>query len=298
MVSNDVARRREGSGSLAKAGPMPDPGHGSDITGVSFTARAITYDDGIPTTFRTGARAAGTALVPAKRSGNGPGSALVKASTVIAPRSTQDVERIAKQVIASGARQLDGARRSGDRLVQRRVGWQATPTLIVVTTAERELNPREDRRLAPSGPWQVEHRLTYPCTTGAATKRVGTVPFDSTPDPETATSGAQRPAAAFSAPSGHSDTEKFPEGAQALSFLPSSVRASILARVPAPTVFDGTVLQFTEAASGKVVRQEVNVIRMDAATAVVVQARRDPAATAWEVSQAVYALGEPEVEQV
>lgn len=292
MGLKDLAHRdRTAGGGLTRSTGRPVSGPGADITAVTFAGRAITYAD-IPTVFRAGAAAAGTALVPVRTSGKTtPGSALVRPSKVSQPQSQKATEKVAKQVIASGARQIEKPRRSGGRVVQRRVGWQATPTVIIITTAERELREQPDKRYAPAGEWLVEHRMTYPCMSGPADKRVGRVPFDiggdsqSEPEPVGLLPSSPGP-------------DAFPEGSAALAFLPSSVRASVLARVPNPTVFDGTVLQFSEEQSGKVHHQEVNVIRMDAATAVVVQARRDPDATVWEVSQAVYALGEPEVEQV
>lgn len=293
MGLRDLARREKGSrNEVARPGERPDAGPASDITAADFSGKAITYDADMPTAFRRGAAAAGTALVARRTAAGSAGTGLVRAVKVVAPKPVAVTEQIARQVIASGARQVEKPRRSGGRVVQRRVGWQATPTMVVVTTAERELRARDDGRYAPTGPWEVEHRMTFRCAGGAAEKRVGKVAFDT---PADAVASGQGEASAASE-RGQDDT--FPEGTNALSFLPRSVRVSALARVPQPTVFDGTVLQYADAASGAVHHQEVNVIRMDAATAVVILARRDPDATLWEVSQAVYALGEPEVEQV
>lgn len=72
----------------------------------------------------------------------------------------------------------------------------------------------------------------------------------------------------------------------------------MLARVPVPSVFDGSVMMLSDAATGAESHKEVNVIRMDATRAVVVQARLTPRTGQWDVSQATYTLSDPDIEQV
>lgn len=320
-VSKDLAlsgKKGGKGGGLARPGahgggaPAPDPGQGISVKEVTFTAKGYTYDSDIPKTFRKGA-AESTALAlraKGKKSATGSGTLAVydkKAAeaNVVSPRTAAEQAKIEATVIASGARQLEKPRRSMGRIVQRRVGWQATPTLIVITTAERELTKGDDGKMRPSGEWLIEHRKTYRNLDGAAEKRVGNVlADDAEPEDQTvraAAPGDARPQATPAPtpqPTPASAQDSFPEGTFALSFLPRAVRSSVIARVPAPTVFDGTSLQFSHPQTGEVDRLEVNVIRMDERRAVVVQARRKPDGREWEVSQATYSLGEPEIEQV
>lgn len=294
LVVNDPAARR---GAMDTPGRVRstadvDPGRGSHIGGATFTARAYTYDADIPTEFRQGASKS-NALVPATPKKTGGALAVFSKSTSTSPKSHRELAKIAKQVIASGARQLEKPRRSGGRIVQRRIGWQATPALVVITTAERELIRGDDGKLRPQGQWLIEHRQTFRNEGGVAQKRTGAVPMEPTP----AAAAAAAPAGGTGTAQAAQPAESFPEGETALSFLPSTVRASALARVPQPTAFDGTVIQYTNTQTGQVDRQEINVLRMDDKRAVVIQATRKPDATTWEVSQATYSLGEPEIEQ-
>lgn len=304
MVGNDLAlNSQRGGGGLARpgSGATPDPGKGTSLSQVTFAGKGYTYAGDIPTQFRQGAAEQNSALAlrrKAKGQGLGGSSgavALYDPSKVVAPKSSEALAKIESKVIASGARQLPQPRRSLGRTVQRRIGWQATPTLIVITTAERELLQGDDGKYRPQGDWLIEHRKTYRNLGGAAAKRVGTIPDD--PEEAPTTQGST-PAASSAATGGASADDAFPEGAFALSFLPSPVRSSVRGRVPNPTVFDGTSLQFSDPQTQKPSRLEVNVIRMDEKRAVVVQATKVPGETSWSVSQATYALGEPEVEQV
>lgn len=288
-MSKDLAHsNRSGGTGLARGGAVqPDPGQGQSISDVSFDAKGYTYDDDIPTAFRQGAAESTAVAIRAKEPKSS--SELVPAGQAVPMRSDSELAKIAKQAIASGARQLDKPRKVADRIVQRRVGWRATPALIVISTAERELARGEDGKLRPSGDWLLEHRKTYQNADGAAKKRTGRVSVNE--KPPAASGGSNGSSASPAAPA-----ERFSEGDFTLSFLPPSVRSSVLARVPIPTVFDGTVLQFADN-SGTVDRQEINLIRMDEKTAVVVQASRKPEGENWDVSQALYSLTEPEVEQ-
>lgn len=289
-MSKDLARSTSSSRGLARGGAaaQPDPGQGQSISGASFDEKGYTYDNDIPTKFRQGAAESTAVAVRGKESKRS--SELVPADQAVPLRSDAEMAKIAKQAIASGARQLDKPRKVAGRVVQRRVGWRATPALIVIATAERELTRSEDGKFRPSGEWLLEHRKTYQNADGAAKKRTGNVAVDEQP------SSASSNEAGGVAPSAVRAKERFPEGDFTLSFLPPSVRSSVLARVPVPVVFDGTVLQFTQP-DGSVDHQEINLIRMDEKTAVVVQASRKPEDKNWSVSQALYALTDPEVEQ-
>lgn len=288
-MGKDVAINK-GGGAVAKPA-FVDPGKGTDIGGVSFGGRALTYEEDMPTKFRSGAKAQ-TDLVLRKQSKQST-TDLVLARDVVAPKSDRQIKKIEKASIASGTRQLEKPRRSMGRIVQRRVGWNATPTQIMVTTAERELTKRDDGKLSPSGEWLIEHRKTFTNTAGAAEKRVGKVKV-SAPAPG-APDGTQAPSAPTATAPGE---DSFPEGQFALSLLPAQVRSSAIARVPIPTVFDGAVMLVSDAKSGEETHKEVNVIRMNDRRAVVIQAKLKPNADEWEVSQATYSLSDPEIEQV
>lgn len=289
-MGKDVAVSK-GGGAVAKPA-FVDPGKGTDIGGVSFGGRALTYDEDMPTKFRSGAKAA-TELVLRKQAKQS-GTDLVRARDVVAPKSDRQVKKIEKASIASGTRQLEKPRRSMGRTVQRRVGWNATPTQIVVTTAERELSKRDDGKLSPSGEWLIEHRKTFTNASGPAEKRVGKV-GTSAPAP-----GVSSDASAPSRPLAQASSagDAFPEGQFALSLLPAQVRASVIARVPTPTVFDGAVMLVSDSNTGEEDHKEVNLIRMDDKRAVVIQAKLKPKLDTWEVSQATYSLSAPEIEQV
>ena len=310
-MSKDIERstgsKRGGLSTPGASGsaPAPSPGVGIDRTRVSFEAPGYIYDRDIPTEFRKGAKKSAELALRAKQKSQPGALALYDENFAkvhnISPRSAREMAKIQKQVHASGARQLDKPRKSMGRIVQRRVGWQATPSLIVITTAERELTKGEDGKFRPTGEWLIENRKTYRNLDGNAQKRTGTVKDDSAaPQVVTAAAPGATPTSnvAQQAPSANPEAAEFPEGTFALSFLPASVRQSAFASVPKPTVFDGTSLQFASPVSGEVDRVEVNVIRMSEKHAVVIQGKQKPGSDDWEVSQATYRLGDPEVEQV
>lgn len=287
-MSKDIAVSA-GKGAVARPANV-DPGQGTDIGGLSFSGRALTYDEDMPTVFRPGAKNQALALREAQAT---PGAEVLLARDARSPMSERDLKKIAKATIASGVRQLDKPRRSMGRIVQRRIGWKATPTQIMVTTAERELTRRQDGKLTPAGEWMIEHRQTFTNKGGAAEKRVGKIAHtteSAASQPTTATPGGPGTASAV--------RDTFPEGQFALSLLPAQVRSSVIARVPVPSVFDGSVMMISDAATGAESHKEVNVIRMDAARAVVVQARLTPRTGQWDVSQATYTLSDPDIEQV
>lgn len=287
-MSTDLEKATASNGVMrASDGLLPAPGAGLTTADATFEKRGYTYDADMPTAFRKGA-AQSTALSLRKQGTTS--AALARFSDATPLKSDLELAKIAAQSIASGARQLEKPRRAADgRIVQRRVGWRATPMLILIATAERELIKGADGRLRPAGEWLLEHRKTYRNTSGAAKKRTGLIPVrEEAPI-------AMGPSIPATPPPGADSADAFSEGEFALSFLPPSVRSSVRARIPSPTVFDGTLLQYS---TGDVLdRYEVNLIRMDEAHAVVVQASRAPDATHWDVSQAAYTLHVPEIEQ-
>lgn len=283
---------------MAKPGQVPprvkvDPGAGVDMSQVEFSQPGYSFDADMPTRFRTGAaeqvRKASTELVLGRRS-----TELARPGEVsIAPRLAAEQAKVEARVFASGVRQLAGARRSGGRVVQRRVGWKATPEVVVVTVAERELVELSPGRMKPVGDWLVERRETWRSSAGEAVRRTGRVRADDAVAVAEVAQATQStgPVPGQAAPA----ADAFPEGSFATSFLPRQVRSSLLARVPSPKVFDGTAIQYSRGSVPD--RLEVNVIRMDDSGAVVVQATRAHGSDDWEVAQAVYSLSAPEVER-
>lgn len=289
-MSGHLERRTSTPAGVAPAGGQVNPGTATSLSQFTFEKKALIYARDMPRTFRTGARAS-TEL--ALTSGTTAAGELIRASdapAIIAPRDDGATQRVEKAAIASGMRQLAKPRKSSGRIVQRRVGWQATPDRIVITTAERELAKADNGKYAPAGDWLIEERRTFPEESGKAAKRTGTVPMDHARDGESAPTGSE-----------HQGTEAavaqaFPEGAGFLGVLPAQVRSSAIARVPSPTQFDGVLLQEPDEA-GNPVRLEVSVLRMDTQRAVVIQASRGTHDSQWSVSQATYRLGSPEIEQ-
>lgn len=284
-MSSEVSVRNRVSGGLARSA-QPDVGADSSVHDATFTTRALSFEEDMPSAFRPRTSTSTAITVKDKAAG-----ALVPADQVRPPRTEQETRRIAKETIASGVRQLDKPRRNGERIVQRRIGWQATPSLIVLATVERDLAPAGDgRRMKPSGAWQIEQRTTYPCTTGKAEKRSGQVPLDPPATTDQADTESAQPGAQEAV------RQQFPEGSDALSYLPRAVRATVVNFVPTPTAFDGSVLRCSTN-DGTLLHHEVNLLRMSAHRAVVVQAKLLANAQQWEVTQASYDLGTPQVEQ-
>ena len=281
-MTKDLTRHPGAPTGVAVAGAGTHPGHGEDINTASFTDPGYTWDEHIPTQFRQGV-ATSTALATTTPSR---GTTVATRSTSAPIKSATELSTITQRSIASGVRQLTKPRKVKGRLVQRRIGWQATPSLIMVATAERELSRGDDQKLRPVGPWLLEHRTTSRNINGPAQKRAGRVNAD-----PTATTTAP------AAPDTPAGPHPFPEAAFALSFLPATVRSSVLARIPNPTLFDGAVLQFSDPKTGDPSRQQVDVIRMNPTTAVVVRATRAAGANVWDITQATYALESPEIEQ-
>lgn len=289
-MSGQLERHTPAPAGVAPAVGQVNSGTATSLSQFTFKKKALIYARDMPRAFRKGVKASTElALTSGRATAGGELILASDAPAIIAPRDEAATQRVEEAVIASGMRQLAKPRKSSGRVVQRRVGWQATPDRIVITTAERELAKADSGKYAPAGDWLIEDRRTYPEESGTATKRTGTVPMDPTPDDEaSADSGPEGAEAAVA--------QAFPEGSGFLGVLPAQVRSSAIARVPSPTQFDGVLLQEPDKA-GNPVRLEVNVLRMDTQRAVVIQASRGMDDSQWSVSQATYRLGSPEIEQ-
>lgn len=289
-----LERRAATSGGLAKGRTSVEAGQATSLTDLAFTEKALTYTDDIPRSFRAGVRAS-TELALRASQATRSGGELIHADSepaIISPRSESDTRKVDRSAIASGVRQLDKPRKSSERVVQRRIGWQATPDRIVLTTAERELSKTSTGKFSPSGEWLIEDRRTYRDVNGKAAKRTGDVPVDTQQN----ASAGQDSSPASSSGTEASVAEQFPEGAQSLGLLPSAVRSSAIARVASPMQFDGVTTQWSEP-DGTPASIEVNVLRMDAQRAVVIHATSALGSSSWSVSQATYRLSGAEIEQ-
>lgn len=294
-MSGHLERRAPGTGSLTRGGSRAvESGQAIAMSQLSFTSTVIDYAKDLPRRFRVGVKDSTDVALRAGKDARSGGELILASSvtpTIITPRDDAVTRKVEKATIASGVRQLDKPRRSSGRVVQRRVGWQATPDRIVITTVERELKKNDAGKYSPSGNWLIEDRRTYKEASGRAAKRTGSVAADSeNTSPESSSPGTSASMEANVA-------EKFSEGAQALGTLPSTVRASAIARVPTPRQFDGVIVQYSNPSTGKPESLEVNVLRMDTERAVVIQAARDITGSSWSVSQAAYKLTAPEIEQ-
>lgn len=288
-MAGNLERRDPNSGAVGPTSGPTATGRESKLADFSFKP-ALTYEKDIPQHFRQGARAD-----TQKAIASGKGSELVLAATVpkFAPPSTAaEANAVEASAIASGVRELPKLRRAAGRIVQRRIGWLATPDRIVLTTSEREMTQRGPGKYAPAGPWLIEDRRTFRMADGSkAAKRTGNVPVD------TATRSQDTPGT--TAPTGDRETKiaaNHPEGANSMGFLPAAVRQSMIGRVPNPTHFDGAILQWTDSATGEPATLQVNVLRMDKHRAVVIQAKRPWHGEVWEVSQADYQLADVQIE--
>lgn len=252
-MATELTRRATTSSALAT--PI-SAGAGANVDDLTFNGPvALTHRD-MPTTFPTG-----TALTLASDT-----------PTPTNPTAAPDND------IASIARQHPKPyRRADGTVVQRRTSWAALPKKFVTATAERELAPTGQGAYRPNGPWHLTRRETRALDTHVK-KRVGTVPTD--PPAATATS---TPREAHAADPYASETERFPEGANAIAYLPSEVRRSLYARVPNPLDFDGRVAQYQHDNS-----IEVTVMRRTHTTAVVAIGTRTPTATSWNVTMLTY----------
>lgn len=254
--------RTGGGGGLA-AHTSVDAGPGASLSQATWGKDALTLDD-IPTSFRNANANAGAG------SGGGSGSDLVLASQARpAPAPVPD------KPFAYGIRQLDKPRRSGDRIVQRRIAWSATPESVTTTVIERDLARRPDGKLAPSGQWLIETQDVHRDCRGKAALRTGVL----ADDPVSGSGGAVPATPAAPVDDRHS-------GAEAMPYLPRSVRVHLLRTVPEPDVFEGEVVRYVH--DGHI---ELRLLRMDSTKAVVIHGTRAEGETSWAVKQADYDLG-------
>lgn len=287
-MSKDVvlSTGKQGNG-LAKLGSIA-VGTGAGTEDLSFSGRAEMYSD-LPTTFRQGG-ASSTALVLRKESDERQAktsTALARPEDVIAPIHLPP--KAAEQTIASGVRKLSSSFKVGNRIVQRKLGWFATPTYIFVTTVERELKWRDDKKLAPATDWFIEHRRRFRPKSGVAEKRVGTVKEVYSNYEEEATTSRFVEAA-------EQIPDAFVNGVDAMAYLPLAVRGDIVSQVPNPTYFDGRLLGLCEDGGEEVTHYEVSLLRMNDGVALVISAKKPIGGSVWEVTQAKYALTTPEIE--
>ncbi|GAA3674369.1 hypothetical protein FB459_1886 [Yimella lutea] len=259
-------------------GAATNLGSSRDTSEATFTTTALVFDD-MPQDFAV-ARTASSSTALVLRGGASPdrSTALVRAGDVVPSGSVPVPSK--REIIADGVHQYTKPRRRGSDVVQRRVGWLATPSLIQVITVERPLR-QDGKAYRPAGDWELARRVTYDCASGTAQRRKGVV-----------TSDAVRSSA--SEPSGASNGSPVDEAAElaesALQFVPASVRRTVVSSVPAPLFTSGNIYRYK---NGK---HTVEVVRMDAARAVVLNAVLDAGASQWSVEQATYDLGPTRVE--
>jgi hypothetical protein len=283
-VNKGITLRPQGNNSISQLGTVA-VGAGASTDGLKFQDRAEMYSD-LPTTFRKGA-AETTALVLASELKTRQGSTAVRLADhrdLRVPLTQPPV----KEVLASGVRKLEKSFKNGQRIVQRKWGWQATPTQLTVVTVERELIWRSDGKLTPSGDWLIEHRKTWIPTQGVATKRTGKVSQPSA-------SNETNPASDHYVEIAEAIPDAFIKGAEAMAYLPRPVRGDIVAQVPNPTYFDGRLLGVLNK-ENVVEAYEISLLRMDDNVALVILALCPINGTEWEVTQAKYLLTTPRVE--
>lgn len=283
-MGKDLAVSNGRSG-LAKG--ASNAGRGADISAAVYEEKALAFGDDMPTQFRRTAPKTASNAPKGAAASSEPSSALVlrPSGKQVAVRTAEPgtVQTPREQPVASGVRSVPKLRRSGDRVVARRIGWRAWPSTIEITTAEREHTQIAQGKYKPAGDWMIEHREVYRVTQPPV-KRVGQVPLDLA----TASSDTQPPADASGAP------PEFPEGEAALAYLPAAVRSSVRNAVTDPKFFDGDLIQWSQ--GDTVDRLELSLLRADADTAVVVLATKKPSADSWTVTQVTYQLPGPEVE--
>lgn len=284
-MSNGVSVFRADN-SLERRGSVA-VGESASTEGLSFADKAESYSD-LPTTFRTGATES-NALVLVKESRERQGSTEVALADPKSIKPPYEVpSHVERTTIAEGVRKLSSNFRSNGRIVQRKVGWLATPSQIFVTTVERELDWVGEKKLRPTGSWLVENRRRWTAIGGTASKRVGKVKED------TSAASAEGPEKRY-VESPESIPDAFVAGVNAMSYLPLPVRGDIVSQVPHPNYFDGRLLGVVSP-SEELKGYEVNLLRMDDSTAVVISAYKSVDSDEWEVTQARYSLSTPEVE--
>lgn len=282
MGLKDLAKRP--ANAPAKSAGGVNPGRGYDVTSGEYGQPVVSFDD-LPTKFAPNSSQnspAAAANPGTSNSGSTGGKsvarrdsdtgALQKPTGGPSPRTASTSSG---PPIAQSARTLQKPRRSGGKVVERRVAWKATSRAIVYITAEQELTRDAGGKFRRSGQWWLTRQQIFTPST-APVRKPGRVPVDAAPTGATSGAGAHTGNA-----SANPDTY---EAELALASLPAPVRASILARVPTPTVSEGAVVKY----GGSVERYEVSLLRMDANTAAVVTASRGAADSHWDVTYLVF----------
>lgn len=251
-VAHDLTRRSAHAGSLAHTA---DPGIGADITTVNFGPKSLAFDQ-LPQTF------------PAGKELDRPGE----------PRDVTTRSASEQPPLTHITRQHPKPYRlRTGQVVQRRTGWAAYPDKIVSVTAERPLARTDTGSYRPTGDWTLVRRECDHLP-GKATRTTGSVPDDSA----NPTPGTPAPNGGGTVP------ERFRDGADALMYLPTAVRRSVITHVPDPTGFDGKVIQYADDKS-----IEVTVVRRSARHAVVAIGILKPGSRAWDVTMLNYAFPGP-----
>jgi hypothetical protein len=138
--------------------------------------------------------------------------------------------------------------------------WRAHLDAVAVLVLVRPVVPGPDGTALPVGPWR-RHQIEIRPTRGTPRRRTGVVPDDTDqPGPATAAPAPPVPVAQLS-------------GSSAAAHLPAVVRSGMDRLVPAPVWWLGQLVQHT-AAGGLPRDQELTTLRVDAARALVVTARR------------------------
>lgn len=275
MGIRDVAVRAAGTAATTSGQVNPGRGHNVDTT--EFDTEVITFD-AMPTQFAPSASdptaesgAAGDGLARRHESGR-PGGSVARRQQ----GESRPPRRTPSPMIAEGVRTLTNPRRSGGKVVERRLAWLATAADVTVVTAEQELVPTAGGKFRRSGEWWLTRRQVFTPSATPVTKP-GRVPVDDIPDDAQDTSA---PAARTVAEADRYLAE------MALASLPAPVRASVLARVPNPTIFEGSLVKIGNSEGDD--RYEVSLLRIDSNCAAVVTAGRSANATHWDVTYRIY----------
>ncbi|WP_156382770.1 hypothetical protein [Sanguibacter sp. Leaf3] len=199
--------------------------------------------------------------------------------TDVAPAGIAD--RASGRAIGSEAVvQVRGAHRTATGFEQRRIGYRAMERGVTLIRATRPLVQTETGAMKPTGPWTARFETHTVDEESIPLRRTGVVG-----------PGALRQPSAPTSTAGAGVHREAESALEAEAFLPSSVQATLAAAVPSPTTHVGNFLLWSKPSGDT---QEVNVLRMDGRTAVVVRATRPhrPDA-AWEVTQTTYDLKFP-----
>lgn len=188
-------------------------------------------------------------------------------------------------VLAESVTKFSGIRtdrRGVSRL--RGMAFRAYPDRLVLLPLSRRMEKRANGSYAPTGKWAVDDVQTLQTAGGARVLcRAGKV------KPGRLVSGVDGASGLGTPVSREMET-----AVNAESFLPAEVRCSLATAVPQPTTHLGGLIRWVwdADANGRVkMEQEVIVLRLNGARAVLVKAVRDDTATAsWHVEQRTYDL--------